>query len=314
MKGFEKTRAQRDVLKEEYLSHQPTTDILDRIKAATPTRGIITNVLITPEIARDLLTLNRENRPPDFTVIRKYAEFMQADRWIYIGDIIRITKDLRLVDAQQRLLAIIETGSTIEMHIQTGLSDESFGVIDSGRTRTGADALAIAGFKDVNVLSAAIRADIYFRTQRRVGARINVKRVYPLQVIEWTEKQDLKLMQDRVEYSIRYLHVKGKFLAQSTWAFVYYTLSTIRGAKTQATNFVTLLASGENVSLQDETSVIYLLREKLMDIRKEKSLGGKTETDLKVRYIFTAWNLFRERQIIKKITIDTKALELPTPK
>lgn len=307
-------RAQRARVKEEYLSHTATTNIIDRIKAATPNRGVLTDVEITPDIARDLLTLNKENRPPDFNVIKKYTDFMINDKWIFIGDVIRLTKSLKLVDAQQRLLAIIESGVPQVMHIQTGLTEESFGVIDSGRTRSSADALAIAGYKDVNVLSAAIRADIYFREQAKVGAKISGNRVLPMQVIEWTEKQDLKRMQDCVDYAIRVLWPKGKFFAQSNWAFLYFTLLSIRGAKTEATRFVTTLASGESITWQDETAPIYLLREKLIDIRKERALAAKTEIDLKIRYFITAWNLYRAKEIPKKLTIDTKAVELPRPK
>jgi len=163
MRNFEKTRKQRSEHVMEMLAHTPTTDILSQVEKASNNGQLITHVAITPEVAHDLLTLNKDNRPPDYTVITRYKDFMLADKWFFTGDVIRISKTGKLLDAQQRLLAIIESGIPQTMHIQTGIDDEAFAVIDSGRTRSGADALALAGYKDVNVLAAAIKATIYLQ-------------------------------------------------------------------------------------------------------------------------------------------------------
>lgn len=309
----EASRKMRERLKQEFLSHTPTTDILDRIKEVTPDRGVLLFVTITPELARDIMSWNTDNRPTDFPAVDRYTGYMENDKWVFIGDIIRLTHTYKVIDGQQRLQAIIRSGRAQIFHIQTGLDEEAFAFIDSGKQRSGGDALAIAGYKNYNVLSAAIKADIYYRTQQRVGAKVNVRRVEVSQIVHWTQnKANIRLMLSCIDYSIKTLHPKGKFLAQSNWAFLYYTFASLRNAKEQSSYFLTKLATGEDISMKHDPA-IYLLREKLVALDPADFKTAGKFSNFKIRYVITAWNHFRAGDKITKLVIDTRTLDVPKP-
>ena len=58
----EKRRSNVRFITHYQLDHTPTTDILTRIKEASKKKEVLLNVKITPDIARDLLTVNPSNR------------------------------------------------------------------------------------------------------------------------------------------------------------------------------------------------------------------------------------------------------------
>lgn len=100
-------------------------------------------VAITPTDAAKWLRANRVNRP----VRRKHVEFlarqMTDGEWKVNGQAIVIGDNEQILDGQHRLLAIIESGVTVESLVVYGISEDAFKTIDTGIVRTGSDALAL---------------------------------------------------------------------------------------------------------------------------------------------------------------------------
>lgn len=290
--------------------HKPTTDIIEKVRAASPDRGLLLDVKITPAIAQDLLVLNDENRPLSHDVVDRYAKIMEDDRWEYTGETVKVSKKMKLIDGQHKLKAIVKSGKTIVMHIQTGLDPDAFAILDTGRKRTGGDVLAIAGEKDFNYLAAAIKAEIYLRKHGRTGGTIHHTKVTNQDVLEWTKTENIQLMRDCLTHAHNTLHKKGKFLSTSNWATIYYTFS--RRHRGDATEFVNLLASGENISSTKNPS-IYLLREKLLAFQQGKFEGLRKYRDVKTRFIIAAWNHFRAKEKPKKLVVDQYSNTMDKP-
>jgi hypothetical protein len=113
---------------------------------------------ITPAVAEYfLLNYNKENRPKKPVNIAKYADRMSSVNWRLTGDTIKFSDRKLLRDGQNRLMACVRSGQPFKTHVVFGIEDDAFYAIDQGKNRGGSDVLAIAGFKNVAHLTAAIR-------------------------------------------------------------------------------------------------------------------------------------------------------------
>jgi hypothetical protein len=110
---------------------------------------------ITPEIAKEMLDNSIENQR---NIIRKFLNQLKTD--MENGDFqtthepIGIMKDGKLGDGQHRIRSIYETGIPYWLPVARGLTYEALAVIDSGRVRTHAHVLQMAGFTNTTQNSA----------------------------------------------------------------------------------------------------------------------------------------------------------------
>lgn len=105
----------------------------------------ITTETITPEIARDWLQHNIQNRAVKPWRVTGYAEDMKAGRWPLNGETIKFDEDGRLIDGQHRLLACIEAGIPFTSLVVRGLHPTARRTVDGGIIRTPADVLRMEG-------------------------------------------------------------------------------------------------------------------------------------------------------------------------
>lgn len=112
---------------------------------------------IGPELARQMLEKNNGNRPVSKRAVRRYAHDMSTGKWTLNGEPIILDHSGRLLDGQHRLLAVIESGVTIDALVVTGADPSVFNTIDAGNTRSGSDILSIKGYTCTKVLAAIVR-------------------------------------------------------------------------------------------------------------------------------------------------------------
>jgi hypothetical protein len=98
-------------------------------------------LLIGPDEARALLSLNTDNRKVRRGRVKYYARVMKQNGWILTHQGIAFSEDGVGLDLQHRLLAVIEAGVDIELMVVEGLSKEAFAAIDQMERRSVADAL-----------------------------------------------------------------------------------------------------------------------------------------------------------------------------
>lgn len=124
----------------------------------------VSTQMVTPEIAKQMLTSIRNDRPLSKNTLLNYTEIMRRGEWKFNGDPVRLNSDGELIDGQHRLHAIVNSGKAQRMLVIHGLDNTVFDTIDVGKKRSSADLLNIAGYKNVNVLAATARALIIYES------------------------------------------------------------------------------------------------------------------------------------------------------
>lgn len=101
---------------------------------------------ITPEIAKEYLEKNINNRKPSTSRIKMYADDMASGKWQANGDAIRFNVSGALIDGQHRLMAVVKSGVTVDMIVIRNISDDVT-LIDRGQARTTAQTLSMSGME-----------------------------------------------------------------------------------------------------------------------------------------------------------------------
>ncbi|QKW51397.1 hypothetical protein [Streptomyces buecherae] len=114
-------------------------------------------VMVTPELAREWLKVNALNRPLSRQTVVHLTRAIQRGEWKLTHQGIAFDENGQLVDGQHRLEAVVKAGVAVEMLVAYGVPRAAFTVMDTGRKRTGRDALSLAGETNSTHLAAALR-------------------------------------------------------------------------------------------------------------------------------------------------------------
>ena len=121
-------------------------------------------VYVTPDMAKRWLTKNERNRSVKTGKIKQYARDMAAGRWEITGEAVKFAKSGRLIDGQNRLLAVVESGATVPLFVIRGIDDSAQLVMDSGSPRSHGDALGFSGYAQPKDLAPAASALMAWRS------------------------------------------------------------------------------------------------------------------------------------------------------
>lgn len=94
-------------------------------------------ILVTPQVASELLATQVKNRPISHQTVKRYADDMKNGNWKQCGDTICVDKDGHLTDGQHRLSAVIESGITIRVLLVRGVEHSIYKDTGSKRTMVG---------------------------------------------------------------------------------------------------------------------------------------------------------------------------------
>ncbi|WP_234442739.1 hypothetical protein [Streptomyces sp. FxanaA7] len=119
---------------------------------------------VSPQLATQWLTRNTSNRPLSKSTVQQLAGQIQRGEWQLTHQGIAFDEDDVLIDGQHRLAAIVKAGVTVPLTVTHGVPRTAFTVMDTGRKRTGRDALALAGEANATHLAAALRGLHLYRT------------------------------------------------------------------------------------------------------------------------------------------------------
>jgi len=119
---------------------------------------------VTPQLAEHWLAQNTHNRPIIKAVVERYKRDMMRGRWHLEGSPIKFSPDGTLLDGQQRLTAVVQTGISQTFLVVKGIETDAQIAMDTGRKRTAGDALAINGFGAYSTRLAAV-ARLYIEAE-----------------------------------------------------------------------------------------------------------------------------------------------------
>src|SRR5579859_2761229 len=101
-------------------------------------------VLVTPEIARQWLTLNVVNRPVSMRNVEAIAWDIKHGKWRLTHQGIAFNRDLQLIDGQHRLHAVVVANAVVPMRVSYNIDGDYYAPIDTGRARTVAHVLNLS--------------------------------------------------------------------------------------------------------------------------------------------------------------------------
>lgn len=237
---------------------------------------------ITPAIAKEWLEKNKGNRPINWSHVRLLARDMKLGRWRLNGETIIMALE-RLLDGQHRLLAVIESGCTIESLVVEGMDAGVFETLNIGKIRNAPTIASLLGHTQTKTLCAAVRViDQY--DSRRMAARARFSVGDTLALID---------AHPGVHRSICVCDKVKNLAPKSILVAFHYLFSRIDPQEADA--FIEALKRGANLA---ETDPVYLLRERL---RSNALAKAKLSDAYIAALIVKAWNAKRERIVLRNL-------------
>ena len=251
----------------------------------------IQTIVITPEFAEQLLDANINNRPKNSRRVTYLADAMRRGEWIFNGDTIRLSKSGVLLDGQHRLAAIAESGIPQKSILVTGLDDESFKTIDTGKARTAGDMLSMEGVSDYNAVAAAVYMMLIYKTTGNPVHGNSDKAPTKAQIVEYVRNNK------QPEISARAIEIKKlkKLAPSSILAFCHMVFS--EDDKDACLRFFESLESGHSY----EGSPIIMLRDKLIEERASKK--HKLQKGVVIAYMFSAYRSVKHYKECKRLSL-----------
>lgn len=248
-------------------------------------------VLVTPQMASDWLSFNKNNRPLRPKTVKYYALEMVEGRWRDdTGETIKFDPHHNLIDGQHRLAAIVKSEVSISLWVAYDVIPEAFQVIDSGLKRGATDVFAISSIPYPNVLPPILR---YYRnykanTMGRVRDAMSSQElvnIYNSNPIFW---------QECAKNAERW-HKNFKPLTPTIWGFLGAILVELNND--EAMDFLDKLSSGRKI----EHDGMYFIRDRFVS---ESVSAAKTDTNYKIALILKLWNSIRAKNPVKSPKYD----------
>lgn len=99
-------------------------------KTAHPSASLPERILVTPEMAAEILKGNVGNRPMKRTLVAQLVDSIRRGKWQCTHQGIAIAADGRVLDGQHRLMAVVESGISCWMLVTWGADPATFKVTD----------------------------------------------------------------------------------------------------------------------------------------------------------------------------------------
>lgn len=244
----------------------------------TPEARVVT---VTPAIASAYLACNTRNRKVSG---RNYAVVHRAimrGEWKLNGEAIKIARDGTVLDGQHRLHAVVESGVPIQTFVIENLEPETQDTMDTGKSRSITDVLAIRGEHQTAMLAAVLRRIYIYESH---GLRAATMASYP------TTNHEVLAFYDANKWVQSYVaparSVGGRArLPGSLTGLLMHVFSRIDHG--DSAYFFDRLGDGENLP---SDSPIYVLRRALELLADSK---GATNQTYLAAITVKAWNKFR---------------------
>ena len=253
-----------------------------------------TVMVVTPEIAANWLKFNINNRNITTGAISKMVNTFKSGRYQFNGDAIRWGKDGRILDAQHRLTACVQTDIPFESVVVWGIDPDAQITMDRNKKRTLVDHLRIRGEQSTKELSTVLNLAVaWYEQDRRFGlgytTAVDYEEAYNYLVANPNIRESVSAISDFGSGKVR------KIINPAWFAFVHWVLTNIDPI--DADDFLTRVVSGYH---DEETEATYKLRGRLEDFRQGDANPRAGEV---IALIFKAWNLYRDGEHVKQLRI-----------
>ena len=249
-------------------------------------------VTITPEMARKLLEQNTRNRKVSNANYATVYEAMTSGEWELNGEAIKIARDGKILDGQHRLLVCAENETPFQTLIVYGLESATQDTMDTGKSRTAADVLAIEGYPSASNLATITLGVIRSERWGLRAATYGSSTAYPVtprQVLARVKEDPNLVDLSRYAASIRKCGLSAKIAG-----VLYYHFSKIDADDAQF--FFDTLRDGDGLV---RGNPIHTLREHLLALRDNQR--GKLNSTYMAAVVIKAWNKYRLGEECKQL-------------
>jgi len=254
---------------------------------------------ITPELAAELLQVNRKNRSLRRNLVDIYAADMTKGAWQFTGEAIKLADDGSLLDGQHRLEAIVQSGVMVPMLVVRGLPRATQDVMDTGSKRTPADALRLRDEQNSVPLASVARMIITEGGKLRVRpSTSDVIRVVETDPnLRWVISNGLAVCPGLT-----------RLMTRTVLGYAYWRLHQVDSFA--CAEFFSRLDTLTNLP---QGSPILALHRRLS--AHERIGDGANARREALSYIFMAWNAWRknETRSIVKLAYSNGQLSVPEP-
>lgn len=116
-------------------------------------------LLVTPEVAQELLKKNKKNRPVNWNKVEEYAEIMRRGEWKLHAQGIILDELGNIVTGQKRLWAVVYADTPVYFRVTRGNPSDTAPVIDRGQAQSARDlATRVTGRRHSPVEASIVRA------------------------------------------------------------------------------------------------------------------------------------------------------------
>lgn len=113
-------------------------------------------ITLTPGVAKRFLASNTNNRKINPLVVNDYVGIIESGEWKLNGEAIVFSETGVLLNGQQRCIAVMKSGKSIQTLVVYGVKQDAITTYDNGRKRSVGDAFTILNVPNANVVAATI--------------------------------------------------------------------------------------------------------------------------------------------------------------
>lgn len=239
---------------------------------------------ITPEKAAAYLNGNAAGRSLNQNAVNDYARDMAARRWRLTHQGIALDDNGVMFDGQHRMAAIIRANVTVRIWVTRGADPASFGVVDSGRTRSMADRFYIGGHHKHSTQLAAVARRAALWQMGKPWSR----------TASPTREEIAKIVEDQPSLieAAKFAHAwpGRRTIPPALAGFCWYLFHNIDADA--AEHFMAHLRDGDGLERGDP---ILTLREKL-GANREHVRTAWMRPEINLAYVIVAWNYYRKHE------------------
>lgn len=242
-------------------------------------------LLVTKDMAENWLAKNSHNRPLNPLKIGKFKRAIQDGKFRLNGETIIIGRDGSLMDGQNRLMAVVETGMAIWSFVIFDVDPTVFATIDGGSPRSNADILSMSGEADGKPLAKALSALARFDSPSFANQQLTSIEALDLLVKNPAIRQSLPIGNSVKEFIPAALGCAAHYLFRKSNTF-------------KANSFFEVLAKGES-----ENNAALQFRELM---RKNRTSAKKLQATAVAGLLVKAWNFYQADEVPKILRYSVK--------
>jgi hypothetical protein len=248
--------------------------------------------IIDPIKASDYLETMDLNRPVIESRVKLYARQMSAGEWLPSPQPIIFNTEGQLIDGQHRLWAVIESGASIEVAVARNYDTSIREVLDTGKSRTATDLLALAGYPNPKLHAAAITRIHAYETTGTFNNPHGALLLTPHEVL-LRAQTDPAIIDAATQGNHTYFKFRPRGWTPAIVATLYYLFARINTDDCEA--FFERLTSGLFTQANDP---IYQLRERLLANESKQIHYSRNQIGA---LAIKAWNLYRTGDTVNRL-------------